>query len=420
MKIALISYEYPPDTAIGGIATYVFQIAKVLHSRGHHIEVFCGSPHRSDSQEENGIWVHRVIGQNGSDFSESIGRVFAKRHQSIQFDVIEGPEFSACARGAVAQVPNIPLVIKLHTPTFLVRKINFVELSLNGKIRWVTGALRRGKIPTHFPQWKYDPSSDIERIHALEADEIASPSKSIGNELITTWSLPRERVFHIPYPYVPSQDLLDIPIETHTNVVTFIGRLEIRKGILDLAQAIPTILKQCPTTKFRFVGSALPSPQRNLNMREYLEKKLKSYHKSLEFTGGVSPDRIPSLLAKTDVCVFPSRWESVGFVCLEAMAAARGVVGSSAGGMAELLDGGRVGRLIPPNNSKKIAQAVIELLKNPQLRMQLGQAARDRVLSEYNLDRIGELQEASYQRAIDRRKSLGARNLNFTDSTEND
>ncbi|MEM9922919.1 MAG: glycosyltransferase family 4 protein [Cyanobacteria bacterium P01_D01_bin.50] len=409
MKIALISYEYPPDTAIGGIATYVSQIAKVLHNRGHHVEVFCGSPHRSGSQEENGIWVHRVMGKKGSDFSEYIGRVFAERHQSIQFDVVEGTEHSASARGAVAQVPDIPLIVRLHTPTFLVGKINFVELSLAGKVRWVGGALRRGKIPTHFPQWKYDPTSDIERIHTLEADEIASPSKSLGNQLISTWSLPPQRVVNVPYPYVPSQELLDIPIETNTNVVTFIGRLEIRKGILSLAEAIPMILKQCPTTKFRFVGPVLPSPQPNLNMREYLEKKLKSYHKSLEFTGGVSPDRIPSFLAKTDICVFPSRWENFPNVCLEAMAAGRGVVGSSAGGMAQMLDGGRVGRLIPPKNSKKIAEAVIELLKNPQLRMQLGQAARDRVLSEYNLDRIGKLQEASYERAIERRRLLGAR-----------
>ena len=53
MKIALISYEYPPDTAIGGIATYVSQIAQVLHRRGNQVEIFCASPYRSGSQEES-------------------------------------------------------------------------------------------------------------------------------------------------------------------------------------------------------------------------------------------------------------------------------------------------------------------------------------------------------------------------------
>ena len=409
MKIALISYEYPPDTSLGGIATYVSQIAMVLHSRGNYVEVFCGSFHRSVSKEENGVWVHRLKSRGGKDFSNRIGRSFAERHRNIQFDVVEGTDHSASAKEAIAKVPDIPLVVKLHTPTFLVNRINFVELSLSSKMRWVVGALRRGNVPKPFPKWRYDPTSDIERIHALEADEIASPSQAIGDKLIADWSLPCERVAHVPYPYVPSKALLSIVVETHTNVVTFVGRLEVRKGILDLAEAIPIVLRQCPEVKFRFVGAALPSPQRNLNMQHYLEKKLKFCQRSLEFTGAVPPDCIPSLLAKTDICVFPSRWESVGFVCLEAMAAARGVVGSSAGGMAELLDGGGLGRLVPPGNPSRVAQAIIELLEKPCLRMQLGKAARDRVLSEYNLDRIGELQEASYRRAIERRRLLGPR-----------
>ncbi len=409
MKIALISYEYPPDTAIGGIATYVFQIAQVLHRRGNQVEVFCASPYRSGSQEEGGMWVHRVIVEKKLDFSESIARVFAARHQSIQFDVVEGPEFRACARGAVANSPDIPLVVRLHTPTFLVNKINFVSLSFSGKVRWIVGALRRGETPKPFPRWKYNPVDDIERLHTLEADEISTPSKSLGEQLIADWALPEERVINIPNPYIPSQELLDIPIETHTSVVTFIGRLEVRKGVLDLARAIPSILKQCPSAKFRFVGPALPSPDQTLNMREYLEKKLRHHRESLEFTGGVSSDIIPALLATTDVCIFPSRWENFPNVCLESMAAGRGIVGSSAGGMAEMLDGGKAGRLVPPNNSKKISQAVVELLKNPGLRMQIGQVARDRVLSEYNFERIGDLQEASYKRAIKHRHLLGAR-----------
>ncbi|MEM1394498.1 MAG: glycosyltransferase family 4 protein [Cyanobacteria bacterium P01_H01_bin.150] len=411
MKIALISYEYPPDTAIGGIATYVFQISKVLHNRGHHVEVFCSSPYRCTSQEENGIWVHRIIGKKGSEFSECVGKIFAKRHKIIQFDVVEGPEHSACAREVVALVPDIPLVVKLHTPTFLVGKMNFVELSLGDKLRWVSGAIRRGQIPTPFPQWQYDPTDDVERIHTLEADEVITPSKSLGNQLIKTWLLPDEKVVNIPNPYVPSSDLLNIPIKTNTNIITFIGRLEIRKGILDLVEAIPFILRKYPAIIFRLVGPALPSPQKNLNMQQYIERRLTSYKKSLEFTGGVSPDIIPSLLSETDICVFPSLWENFPNVCLEAMAAARGVVGSSAGGMAEMLDGGKVGRLIPPQNPSKIAQAIIELLKNPELRMQLGEAARNRVLSEYNLDRIGQLQEESYERAICRRRSLGKRTV---------
>jgi glycosyltransferase involved in cell wall biosynthesis len=131
----------------------------------------------------------------------------------------------------------------------------------------------------------------------------------------------------------------------------------------------------------------------------------------VEFTGPVTPDAIPGILAATDICVFPSLWENFPYVCLEAMAAARGIVGSNAGGMVDMLDSGQVGRLIPPHSSKSIIEAVIELLENPDLRIKLGQAARTRLLKEYNLERIGALQEASYARAIARRRAKGVRSI---------
>jgi glycosyltransferase involved in cell wall biosynthesis len=144
-------------------------------------------------------------------------------------------------------------------------------------------------------------------------------------------------------------------------------------------------------------------------MRQLLERRLRPHLGSIEFTGAVPRERIPEVLANTDVCVFPSRWENFPFVCLEAMAAARGIVGSSAGGMAEMLDGGRAGRLVPPWSPGRIAHAVLELLTDPILRTRLGNVARERVLAEYDPDRIGVLREASYVRAIQRRRARGPR-----------
>lgn len=89
------------------------------------------------------------------------------------------------------------------------------------------------------------------------------------------------------------------------------------------------------------------------------------------------------------------------------MAAGRAIVGSSAGGMAEILNSNEVGRLVPPKSPEKIAQAVLELLAAPQLRQQLGYAARARVIEQYNIERIGSLQEASYRRAIAHKKAKG-------------
>ena len=84
------------------------------------------------------------------------------------------------------------------------------------------------------------------------------------------------------------------------------------------------------------------------------------------------------------------------------MAAARGIVGSTAGGMVEMLDQGAVGRLVNPQNPQAIATAVGELLHDSTLRMRLGHAARERILTRYNLATIGQLQEQIYREAIER------------------
>jgi glycosyltransferase involved in cell wall biosynthesis len=304
-------------------------------------------------------------------------------------------------------VPDIPLVVKLHTPAFLIKKLSSVQLFFHIKVRHSLNLIRKGINPIDC--WYYNPKLDPERDHALDADEVVILTESMVDQVVKPWGLDAQKVSYIPNPYIPSEKLLSIPIDTRTDVVTFLGRLETRKGVIDLAKAIPLVLKRYPKATFRFVGRSKDAPNLKRPMREHLEQMLQPYRQSVEFIEGVPLDEIPSILASTDICIFPSIWENFPNVCLEAMAAGRGVVGSSAGGMTEMLDNGKAGRLAPPRNPREIANAVIELLENPELRMQLGQIARDRLLSEYNADRIGTLLEASYTRAIERRHAAGSR-----------
>jgi glycogen synthase len=416
LKIAFISYEYPPDAAYGGIATYVYQGARMLQLRGHHVEVFTSSPHRDGSQLEDHVLVHRIKETRQEKFAIPAGRFFAARHAAVGFDVLEGPEFFADGREAVKLVPDIPLVVKLHTPSMLVFRLNYFEKSTVKKLSYSINAMLRGVRPA----WGYPAhalyyrsqalkADVLERAHVLDADEITTPSKSLGDVLIKKWGLQPSLVTCVPYPYTPDRKLLDIPAETHTNVVTFVGRLEIRKGVIELARAIPIVLEQHPTARFILVGASDDSPIANVGMQQYLETRLRRYKKSLEFVGSVTPDRIPEILASTDVCVFPSRWENFPCVCLEAMAAGRGIVASSAGGMVEMLDYGQCGLMISPGAPESLALAVLALLRQPDRRIKLGQVARQRLLTEYSVDRVGSLQEASYERAIERRSCKGPR-----------
>src|ERR1051326_7229566 len=97
MRIAFVSYEYPPDTADGGIATYVQQAAQMLQMRGHEVEVFAASRERTHSCIEKGVAVHRILEHDRTAFAGKIAPVFIERHASSLFDVLEGPDFNADA-----------------------------------------------------------------------------------------------------------------------------------------------------------------------------------------------------------------------------------------------------------------------------------------------------------------------------------
>ena len=413
LHIAFISYEYPPDTAVGGIATYVKQAAGMLAGRGHTVEVFTAGKSRGGTEQEDGVLVHRLQnpageGDGSHDFSERIAPLFAARHRDVPFDVLEGPEYRAEAQEAVRLVPEIPLVVKLHTPSYLLRSMN---TALYGPVRRTLSAakslLRRER-----PFYDYKPEEDPERAHCLDADEVAAPSRAIGEQVAKAWGLDLETLAFYPLAYAPGAAVLQVPLQTSTDTVTYYGRLEMRKGVVDLAAAIPLILEACPLAKFRFVGHSLPSPKMGQDMRVFLSQKLARQSGSVEFRDPIPSAQIPSLLAETDVCVFPSLWESFGYTCLESMAAGRGVVASDPSGMAEMLrgDGGaEFGLLVPPQSPDKIAAAVIALLRNPARRIALGTSARQRVLDQYNVSRVGALQEDSYRRAMKRRAAAGPR-----------
>jgi glycogen synthase len=413
VKIAFVFYEYPPDTADGGIATYLWQAARLLCARGHHVEVFAGARGREGRFDDgDGVIVHRIACADGerARFYRPVATAFEQRHAEVDFDVVEGADYLADARDIPACCPEIPLVVRLHTGTYLLNRLNRPYASPIFKLRVLLGAWRRKMRPF----WDSDKARDVERLHALDADHVTSPCSAMSNEMISVWDLDRQRVTLLPPPYVPPQALLDVPVETHTNTVTFLGRLEVRKGVLDLAGAIPRILRRHPQVRFRFVGRPHHySPEPGLDMRQYLERELACYGEAVEFAGRVSLDQVPDVLARTDVCVFPSVWEAWGYVCAEAMAAARGVVGSNAGGIADLLapdsQGKKVGLLVPPNRPQRLAKAVCELLDQPQLRLEMGRRARQRIIEEFGAETMGPRMEECFRRAIEHRRRLGPR-----------
>jgi glycosyltransferase involved in cell wall biosynthesis len=400
MKIAFISYEFPPETAYGGVATYVFQATKMLAERGNHVEVFCPSLTKDDyTSSENGLLVHRIK-SNRENFNKAIVAKFTERHNEIKFDLVESPEYGADGLEVFKKFPQLTSIIKTHTPTYLLEIINpGYEPDTVSKIKMVLGAVRRFNLKL-LDKKPYLKEQDEEYHIAQQAHFITTPSKSLGEIVAKDWHINKKKIILQPYPYVPTQELLDIEIKKPaTKNVTFVGRLEIRKGLVILKDAIPQILKQDPEIIFNFVGRPMYSPNPRYNMEEYLKHHLKDYQKNLKFHGLMNLSSMAEVLKTSAVCVFPSIWENFPNVCLESMSAGRAIVGTYSGGMAEQLADG-AGVLIPPSDAGAITDAVLKLIKDPDLCVQLGKTARKKVLEVYNSKVIGDMMESQYQSMI--------------------
>ena len=160
----------------------------------------------------------------------------------------------------------------------------------------------------------------------------------------------------------PAEDLLEI--KGRSLAVGLVGRLIQGKGHEQLFQAARTILAQCPGTVFFVIGDG-PLRLRLADLAREL-----GIAKSVVFVG--KRHDMPQVYSSLDVLVLPSTAEGTPMVVIEALAAKRAVVASNVGGIPEIIDHDRTGRLIEPGNSFALQEAILTLLKNADLRRSLG------------------------------------------------
>jgi N-acetyl-alpha-D-glucosaminyl L-malate synthase BshA len=111
---------------------------------------------------------------------------------------------------------------------------------------------------------------------------------------------------------------------------------------------------------------------------------------------------IEEIVGLADVFLLPSELESFGLSALEAMARGVPVVGSDAGGLPEVVRHGESGYLLPVGDVEGMAARTIEILKDDERRREMGEAARHRVESLFDAERVVGQYEAVYARVLGR------------------
>jgi len=403
MRIAYISYEHPLGIAGGGIGTYIDQIASLMIQRNHDVELFSATAtNRYECVFTNHYKLHLIPAVSQKDFGEQAAKAFALVQQNNPFDLIEGAEYGANTLLIKKRFPDIPLVIKLHTPSFFVNRLNYVEPALFSKLRYIISGMLKMESPK--PYWRVtNEIEDPERELYHLADTISSPSSSLAEIVRTEWGEKEIAILANPFPLTPLMPRSHKNSEDRIRIL-FIGRLERRKGIYDLAKSIPMILKQNPSITFGFAGRDHPSIKAGMTTKAYLQRYLIPYSGHLEFFGLLRRDELNDRLRETDICIFPSLWENFPNVCMEAMLAEKAVIASKNGGMSDMISHLKNGYLISPNSPEEIATAILELSANHDLRLKLASAAREHILTKYDATIIGLETELLYLQTLNKKK----------------
>jgi len=159
-----------------------------------------------------------------------------------------------------------------------------------------------------------------------------------------------------------------------------VANLYERKGIRYLIKAAAAILSKHPDTVFKIAGEG---PLKN-NLIEYTHEC--GVSNSFIFYGQL--EDISSFLREIDIFVHPALKEGLGVAILEAMAMGKVVVASSVGGIKEVVVDKLSGILVPPADSSLLAQAIVDLIDQPDLITKMGECGYKIASEEFSVEEM--------------------------------
>ena len=388
MKISYFITRFPYKNkvvnekySVRGAGAVADNLASVLAQTGHEISIFTASANSKTTTESYGnIRIYRY----GTNFRVASGRFsfgllknpakyptsLVHVHVTIPMGDIAGLQY--------AKKKKVPLVVTYHGD---------LQENMGGFIRRMSvyfyNKFLLDKILSH-------------------ADVIISPSEYYIDESRFLGKY-RDKIvviqnginideFDIDYSKEECRKKLSLPLDG--KILLFLGTLSPHKGPDVLLKAMPKILKNIPDAKLVFVGSG--------EIRKKLERICKkiSVEKYVEFVGFVGDTFKKALYYKSaDVFVLPSFLEIFGIVNLEAMACGIPIVASKVGGIPEIVKDGENGLLVPPRDSEALADAIIYLLENEDIREKMGKNGRKKG-ENYSWERIAEETEKVYEEVL--------------------
>jgi phosphatidyl-myo-inositol alpha-mannosyltransferase len=352
VKLALVSpydFAYP-----GGVTEHVAHLAEQFLARGHDVHIVAPS---SDDEAEPissiDAPIHRIGRVVSIPANGSVARITlslrsylqAKRLlQEEQFDLIHLHE---------PMMPALPLTVLRHSNT---TNVGTFHAFRNTPLTYFYGK------PILRPFFRKLHGHIV--VSSAAQDFVGEYFRADYRIIPNGIDFPR---FNTRYP--PLEQLAD-----GRPTVLFVGRLEKRKGLKFLLRAWPKVLERQPNARLVVVGRGRPLE----GYRRFAARQGWS-PSDVVFAGYVAAEDLPRYYQACDVFCAPNTGqESFGIVLLEAMAAGAPIVASDIPGYRDVVSDGEQGLLVEPKNPGAIADAVLRLLANPELRANMRRAGQEK------------------------------------------
>jgi 1,4-alpha-glucan branching enzyme len=243
----------------------------------------------------------------------------------------------------------------------------------------------------HLPQ-PPGPGLLLDNLGLVAADLVIVNSQAVRQELADR-DLPFHRIevvsngvdaqVYRPAPDWPADD----------GYVLFVGRLVPQKGVELLLRAFGVILYRCPQSRLVIVGDG--------EQELYLKRVARylGFPHRVTFANWQTGPALVHLYQRAQVVAMPSYYEPFGIVALEAMSCGRPVVATRVGGLAEVIEDGLQGYLVPVGDHLTLARRLVYLILNSERRRQMGQAARVRA-AEFSWSNVGSRTLTLYESVV--------------------
>ena len=171
-------------------------------------------------------------------------------------------------------------------------------------------------------------------------------------------------------------------------IVAVVAVLEERKGHRFLLDAARMLKDRGRPIRYLLAGDG--------SQKAHLQQRVQmlGLQTEVSFVGFVKD--VPNFLSSIDLLVLPSLYEGLGVAALEGMAAAKPVVGTRVGGLAELIVDGDTGFLVPAGDGPALAEAIEKLLADPSMAQAMGQKGAERVLKNFTIEQSAKQNEQYY------------------------